>query len=275
MRCECCGVRFPARLLFTFRGIKWCAICTSTMIISLERNPLIGPPKELQTWLEYTRHWMRTEEGGFFAFINFSKHAAEEQGENVMITPVIRTSFVNVWAARTTPDGNSKKYSICALIDKTDAEGLAQINAEVQKAIAKGIETGKFPKTAVRALRLPLRDGDAEFEAGTRGPEFKGKYFFNATRDEAKGAPGVAKPQNGAVVPVMNQDDFYSGCRARLDVNFFPYNTAGNKGIGVGLNNCLFVGDGERLDGRMKAEDAFSKYADLPEVPGTDDDIPF
>ena len=60
----------------------------------------------------------------------------------------------------------------------------------------------------------------------------------------------------------MDQQDFYSGCYGRADINFFGFDKGGSKGVGCGLNNLMKTQDGERLDGRQKAEDAFSEYAD-------------
>lgn len=42
-----------------------------------------------------------------------------------------------------------------------------------------------------------------------------------------------------------------------VNVNFFPYNSNGKKGIGCGLNGVQKIGDGEPLSGRVTAEEAF------------------
>ena len=47
---------------------------------------------------------------------------------------------------------------------------------------------------------------------------------------------------------------------ARVTVNFFPYNTAGSKGVGCGLGNVLKTRDGEPLSGGASAA---SDFADL------------
>ena len=62
--------------------------------------------------------------------------------------------------------------------------------------------------------------------------------------------------------PIIDSDTFYSGCYGHVHVNLFPYNTAGNRGIGVGLNNLMKSADGDRLDGRKSAEDAFAEYGE-------------
>jgi hypothetical protein len=54
-----------------------------------------------------------------------------------------------------------------------------------------------------------------------------------------------------------------------VSVNFFPYNTNGNKGVGCGLNNLQKIADGDYLGGRTRAEDDFEAWGDE----GGDDDF--
>jgi hypothetical protein len=174
-----------------------------------------------------------------------------------MITTLVRFSYLNAYEPKATPSGDLK-YSVSILIPKEDEAGIKAIHAHINAAVQKGIDNNKFTQAQVKSIRLPIRDGDAEFESGDRGPEYKGCFFINAT---SKNKPGCVKAQKDSPpVPVFDPDDFYSGCYGRADVNFFPYNQAGNRGVGVGLNNLMMVKEGERLDGRMKAEDAFGDY---------------
>ena len=176
-----------------------------------------------------------------------------------MITPVVRLSYLNVFEPKLDPQG-TLKYSVSILIPKEDTEGLVSLQASINEAVQKGLDANKFTKAQIKGLRLPLRDGTVEFEAGNRGAEYKDCFFFNAS---SKNKPGVVKAQsNSAPVPIFDPDDFYSGCYGRVDLNFFPYYQAGNRGIGAGLNNVMMVKEGERLDGRQKAEDAFKSYTE-------------
>ena len=171
-----------------------------------------------------------------------------------MITSEVRFSYAHVFEAAATPNGDLK-YSVCIMIPKDDKKGLAAINAAIQEAVKKGLENGKIPKAKVKGIRIPLRDGDAEVESGDRGAEFKGMMFFNAS---SKNPPGVV---DSRLAPLMSADQFYSGCWGRADINFFPYSNAGNIGVGAGLNNVMKSREGDRLDGRQKAEDAFAQFA--------------
>ena len=174
-----------------------------------------------------------------------------------MITTEVRFSYLNAFEPKPTPSGDLK-FSVSCLISKTDNLGLDEVKTAINSAVQKGLDNNKFTQAQVKGLRLPIRDGDEEFESGNRGPEYKGCWFINAT---SVNKPGVVKAQKDSrPVPIFDPDEFYSGCYGRVDVNFFPYNQAGNRGIGVGLNNIMMTREGDRLDGRMKAEDAFESY---------------
>jgi hypothetical protein len=174
-----------------------------------------------------------------------------------MITSQVRFSYLNAFEPKATPSGDLK-YSVSILIPKKDETGIKEIQAAINVAVQKGIDTNKFTQAQVKGIRLPIRDGDEEFDNGNRGPEYKGCFFINAT---SKNKPGCVKAQKDSrPVPIFDPDDFYSGCYGRADINFFPYNQAGNRGVGVGLNNLMMIKEGERLDGRMKAEDSFANF---------------
>ena len=182
-----------------------------------------------------------------------------------MITTEVRFSYANVFEPKLTPS-DDLKYSVSILIPKEDKAGIAEIHEAIQEAVNKGLEKNTFSKMHVKGLRLPLRDGDEEFDAGKRGKEYQGFFFLNAS---SKNQPGLV---DAALKPIIDTDVFYSGCWGRADINFFPYNQAGNRGVGVGLNNLMKSKDDDRLDGRQKAEDAFGDFKD--NAPDDDDTQP-
>ena len=75
------------------------------------------------------------------------------------------------------------------------------------------------------------------------------------------------------LVEVTNEEDVYSGCYGFASVNFFAFNTSGNKGIAAGLNNVLKTRDGEYLGGRASAETDFGGV-DLDTYEEFGDDFP-
>lgn len=167
-----------------------------------------------------------------------------------VVTGKVRFSYVNIFKSRAFREGQDAKYSICLLIPKSDKKGLAKITAAMDEAVQEGIRSkwgGKMPKN----LHLPLRDGDEE--RADEAPEYEGMMFLNANSNTK---PGIVDKD---LVQILDPDEVYSGCWGRASINFFAYDSNGNRGVGVGLNNILKLSDGERLGGsRASAEDDFS-----------------
>lgn len=145
-------------------------------------------------------------------------------------------------------NGGPERYSVSVLIPKDDKETVKAINNAVDAAIEEGIAKfgGKKPNKA--AIKLPLRDGDTERE----DEAYAGHWFINAN---SKTAPQIV---DKAVKPILDRDEVYSGCYARVSLNFYAFNSNGNKGIACGLGNIQKIRDGESLGGRSSATDDFS-----------------
>ena len=149
-------------------------------------------------------------------------------------------------------NGGAEKYSVSVLIPKTDTETVSAINAAIDAAIEEGVAKfgGKKPNKA--AIKLPLRDGDVERD----DEAYKGHWFINANSTTA---PQIVDRQ---VKPILDRSEVYSGCYARVSLNFFAFNSNGNKGIACGLGNIQKVRDGEPLGGKSTAADDFATLAD-------------
>lgn len=171
---------------------------------------------------------------------------------NVRKTKVItgkntRLSYFHGWEP-TSINGGPERYSVSVLIPKDDKETVKAINDAIDAAIEEGIAKfgGKKPNKA--AIKLPLRDGDTERE----DEAYAGHWFINAN---SKTAPQIV---DKAVKPILDRDEVYSGCYARVSLNFYAFNSNGNKGIACGLGNIQKIRDGESLGGRSSATDDFS-----------------
>lgn len=171
---------------------------------------------------------------------------------NVNRTKVItgkntKLSYFHGWEP-TSINGGPERYSVSVLIPKDDKETVKAINDAVDAAIEEGIAKfgGKKPNKA--AIKLPLRDGDTERE----DEAYAGHWFINAN---SKTAPQIV---DKAVKPILDRDEVYSGCYARVSLNFYAFNSNGNKGIACGLGNIQKIRDGESLGGRSSATDDFS-----------------
>lgn len=160
-------------------------------------------------------------------------------------TGKVRLSYAHLFEAHAI-EGNEPKYSVSVIIPKTDKETLSAIKAAVDEAKEQG--KGKFGGKIPTNLKTPLRDGDVD---RPDDEAYKNCYFLNAS---SKNKPGVVSA-NGA--PVMDAGEVYSGCYARLTLNFYSFSASGNKGIAAGLGNVQKLEDGEPLGGFTRAEDDF------------------
>lgn len=186
---------------------------------------------------------------------------AKMKGDNRVVTGVVRLSFSNLFEPRLNEDGSKGRYDCCLLIDKKDKKTIECINKAIEAAKAKGIKekwANKLPKN----LQLPLRDGD-EKEDDQYSDQFKGMMFINP---KSKSRPGIVDKN---FAPILDPEELYSGCYVVAAISFFPYDTNGNKGVGVGIDNVLKVKDGDSLAGKPSANNDFEGV----EFDDEDDDI--
>ena len=171
--------------------------------------------------------------------------------ETKVITGKVRFSYAQVFTPRAMEEGSKEKYSVSILIPKKDKKTLAKIEEAVKAALEIGKPKfgGKIPANR----KNPLRDGDTEREDDEN---YEGCMFIGANSDRK---PGLVDKD---LDPILEREEFYSGCYGRASVNFYAFNTAGNKGIACGLNNLQKLEDGERLSGGASAEDDFGDEGD-------------
>lgn len=186
---------------------------------------------------------------------------------NNMITAEVRFSYVRLFEPAPNQSG-VLKYSACLLLDKANKAEKKRWDAAIEEAIKAGIAKGKFTANQRPILKLPIRDGDAELATEQKkGEEYKGTWFVNASASvtDRTGAvlppPEITKPQGGVAVPILDRNEFYSGCHGRAIISFYAFNEGGSKGIGVAINGAYKTKDGDRLDGRVNATSAFADFA--------------
>lgn len=172
---------------------------------------------------------------------------ANDYQETKVITGLVRFSYTHVWEPAAVGEGSDKKYSVSLIIPKSDKRTVEAIKKAVEAAKQIGI-AGKFGGKAPATLKLPLRDGDID---RPDDEAYKGAYFLNAS---CKTKPGIVDAKREEI---LDQTEFYSGCYGRASLNFYAFNTQGNKGIAAGLNNLQKLKEGEPLGGRMPAEEDF------------------
>ena len=171
---------------------------------------------------------------------------ANKTNTTKVVTGVVRLSYANVWEPASI-NGGTPKYSVSLIIPKSDRKTVDAINAAIDNAIRDGAAKfgGKIPNRA--ALKLPLRDGDIERD----DEAYKDSFFINANSTTA---PQIV---DRSVQPILDRSEVYSGCYARVSINFYAFNSNGNRGIACGLGNIQKVRDGEPLGGKSSAADDF------------------
>lgn len=176
--------------------------------------------------------------------------------ENKVIFGPCRLSYTHVFN-RYNPDGDQAdgKYMTSVLIPKDEKETIEAINKAIAEAKKQAIVSkwgGKEPKK----LDMPLRDGDEKDDEN-----YEGHLFVNA---KSNTRPGIVDRKK---VPIVDEEEVYSGVWAIVSVTFFGYDKNGNKGVACGLNNIMKFKDDEHFGGRVSAESDFGDV-DL----GDDDD---
>lgn len=173
----------------------------------------------------------------------------------VVTGPDTRWSYVNAWEPKSI-NGGTPKYSVSLIIPKSDTKTIAKIKAAIEAAYHEG--EGKLKGNGrtvppLATLKTPLRDGDVE---RPDDPAYENAYFMNANNSSA---PGIVDADRQ---PIIERSEIYSGVYGRASVNFYAFNTNGNKGIACSLNNLQKIRDGEHLGGKSNAEDDFATEDD-------------
>lgn len=169
-----------------------------------------------------------------------------------------RWSYCNVWEAKSI-NGGTPKFSVSLIIPKSDTKTVEKIKAAIQAAYEEGQSKLKGSSRSVpplSAIKTPLRSGDEE---RPDDPVYANSYFLNANSPTA---PGIV---DAACQPIIDRSEVYSGVYGRASINFYAFNSNGNRGIAVGLNNLQKIRDGEPLGGRTRAEDDFADLDDEDE----------
>lgn len=166
-----------------------------------------------------------------------------------------RWSYVNAWEPKSI-NGGAPKYSVSLIIPKSDTKTIEKIQAAIQAAYDEG--QGKLKGNgksvpALSVLKTPLRDGDAE---RPDDEAYADSYFINANSGTA---PGIVDADRQ---PILERSEVYSGVYGRASINFYAFNSNGNKGIACGLNNLQKIKDGGPLGGKSRAEDDFETEED-------------
>lgn len=182
---------------------------------------------------------------------------AVNEGTNVT-TGEVRLSYVHLFKPYAAQPDQDAKYSATILIPKSDKATMDRINAAIEAAKQRGA-ADKWGGVIPPICKTPIADGDGLRQDGTPfGAECRGHFVMTA-RSNADRPPEVVDAQ---LQPIINQAEIYSGIYGRVNIEFFPYFNAGNKGVGCSLGAVQKLRDGESLGGTApSAAEAFGASA--------------
>lgn len=117
------------------------------------------------------------------------------------ITPEVRLTYVSVDEPKANQSG-VLKYSVGILIPKTNKDAIDWFKRQIDAAIEKGIQKGKFNKAGSQnpTFKYPLRDGDAYYEIATDDKKdsraaYRGHMFVSASsNDNPESLTGMPSP---------------------------------------------------------------------------------
>lgn len=170
-------------------------------------------------------------------------------------TNEVRLSYVHLFKPYAHIPGQEEKFQATILIPKTDADTVAKINRAIEEAKNRGI-ADKWAGVCPPVVAIPVYDGDGvrPSDGMPFGDECKGHFVLTASAKKDYPPEVVDMSRN----PILNQSEVYSGMYAYVNINFYAYNFAGKKGIGVGLGPVMKSRDGEPLSSsKISAAQAF------------------
>lgn len=177
-----------------------------------------------------------------------------------LITPKGILSFPHLETAQAGPSGGAAKYS-ATIIFLAGTDLTPMLKAVQAAGDAKW--PGKFAEMVrLKTVRLPFR---TDWEA--KGYP-KDSTFINIRSAQKPGIVSATAGPDGkpeAIPADKIRTQMYAGAFVRASVSAFGYDQQGNKGVSFGLNNLQKLGEGDRLDGRVAAENEFD--ADLTAQP--------
>lgn len=168
-----------------------------------------------------------------------------------VITPEAILSYPHLFEPNAMDDGAEPKYSACFVFPA---------DADLKELKAAALEAAQ-EKWGSKAAKM-IRDGKLRMPFRTDGEEKgypEGSTFINCRSNRRPGIVStVPDPKNGGKPSVITDDEeVYAGCIVRASVTAFAYDVNGNRGVSFALGNVQKIRDGERLDGRVSAEDEF------------------
>ena len=162
-----------------------------------------------------------------------------------------RLSYTHLFKPYSNMPGQDPKFSLVALLPKTNVKAKAQLDAAIEAAKQIGLQKN-WNGQAPALVATTVHDGDAYKNNGELyGEECKGHWVINCNANPDH----PPKVVDGQLQPILVESDVYSGMYGWVNISFYPYNFNGKKGIGCGLNSVMKSRDGQPLGGSAPSVD--------------------
>lgn len=186
-------------------------------------------------------------------FMGTSTKTAKPEFKTVIITPVFRLSYPNIWAPKFNQLAKREQYDIQMLFDKVTTKEALMPMVKLMNDLAIW-KWGKKPENFMN----PFKDGDTKKDStgallSEKNPAFKGMIILGSW---SKMPPGVMDPTGKH--PITVKEEIYGGCYCRAQLNAYAYEQGQNRGVSFGLLHVQKVKDGDAFGNRSRPEDAFS-----------------
>lgn len=188
-----------------------------------------------------------------------TKTAAPKEQTTRVVTGKVRAAYVHLIK----PDdfGDEPKYTVTAIIPKSDKKTVAKIKGAIKAATEQGFsDGGKLVGKNPKKIKSPLKDGEEDNDI-TKNPEFEDSYVVTFKTNKK---PTVLSRSKRVL---DDEDAVYSGMYVAISGAAFAYATKGSAGVSFILGGVMKLEDGERLGGA-----GFDLDSDFEEFEEEDED---
>lgn len=177
-------------------------------------------------------------------------------------SPPVRVSYPQIFTPKTFQAGQTPRFSIVLMIDKTNKEQMDFMKGLYKDATE--VLNEKWPDPNTRP-RIPLTGHDSSlFKDGDiacnkqgiplkeKNPEYAGHYIIRA------GTTTKPVVVNRSRAPISDANEVYGGCWCNVNINTYSFNQQQNKGVTIGLNGVQKWKDDESFgSGRPAVDEMF------------------
>lgn len=169
------------------------------------------------------------------------------------ISPEILCSYPNL--AKPAEEQYGGKYALSIPLSKSDKKAYESLKTCMSNA---AVNAWGEKYSTLKGVKTFIEDCDED-------PKYEDDQMYNGCvkfAAKAKKQPGMVYPDMSPVAKEDIEDVFYAGAVIRVSISVYATEVGGSKTVAFGLNNVMFVRDGERIGGASKADSDFGDFAD-------------